>query len=199
MLIPMEIDAILEFLKEADRLKKVERQALVHSGGRHENSAEHSWHLALAALAFEKLAPEKIDILKVLKMALLHDIVEIDAGDTIVYAENKDKKITELKALERIMGILPSEIRDEFKNVWNEFELGESPEAKYVSAIDRFLPIYSNILNEGYSWKNHQISLERVNQRCEKPISEGLPLLWLKTKELLSMALKRGHIRANST
>jgi putative hydrolases of HD superfamily len=185
---------ILEFLIEADKLKKVERQTLVHNGGRRENSAEHSWHLALSALALQQYAPAKIDLLKVLKMALLHDLVEVDAGDTIVYGHQPEKAAKELAALERLTGMLPRELAEDFKQTWHEFEKGESPEAKYVHAIDRFLPIYSNVLNEGHSWKNHDISSERVIKRCEPPISEGVVGLWDVTQEMLDKSIERGHL-----
>jgi putative hydrolases of HD superfamily len=190
----MNIEKLLEFLKEADNLKKIERQTLVHNGGRHENSAEHSWHLALAALVMKDFAPKGMDLFKAMKMALLHDIVEIDAGDTIVYGHQPNKKDDELKALNRIMGLLPGDLGTDLKAVWREFEDGKSLEAKYIHAIDRFLPIYSNYLNEGYSWKNHSISAERVTKRCEPPISEGIPELWDLTRSMLEESIAKGEI-----
>jgi putative hydrolases of HD superfamily len=190
----MNIEKLLEFLKEADHLKQVERQTLVHNGGRRENSAEHSWHLAMAALVLQSFAARKIDILKAVKMALLHDIVEIDAGDVLVYADQPNKKTDELKALNRIMALLPAELSEDFKSVWLEFEQGTSEEAKYIHAIDRFLPIYSNYLNEGYSWKNHGVSAERVTSRCEPPISEGVPQLWDLARGMIEESIANGHI-----
>jgi putative hydrolase of HD superfamily len=192
----MNIEKLLLFLKEADQLKKVERQTLVHNGGRRENSAEHSWHLAMAALVMQSFAGGKIDILKAVKMALLHDIVEIDAGDTIVYGEQPNKKVDELKALNRIMGLLPDSLAEDFKSVWLEFEEGRSEEAKYIHAIDRFLPIYSNYLNEGHSWKNLGISAERVIKRCEPPISEGVPQLWDVARGMIEESIQKGDISA---
>ena len=157
---------ILEFLIEADKLKKVERQTLVHNGGRRENSAEHSWHLALTALVLQEHAPAKLDMLKVLKMALLHDLPEVDAGDMIVYGHQPDKAENERKALDRLTSLLPPALCEDFKATWLEFEDGQSAEAKYVHALDRFLPIYSNYLNQGHSWKNHNVSSERVIKLC---------------------------------
>ncbi|MGZ3721858.1 MAG: HD domain-containing protein [Bdellovibrionales bacterium] len=190
----MNIEKLLEFLKEADHLKNVERQTLIHNGGRRENSAEHSWHLAIAALVFQSFGSKNLDIGKAVKMALLHDIVEIDAGDTIVYGEQPNKKTDEAKALNRIMALLPPELEAEFKAVWLEFEDGQSEEAKYISAIDRFLPIYSNYLNEGYSWKNHGISAERVTKRCEPPISEGVPQLWDLARNMIEESIQKGDL-----
>nr|WP_295903511.1 HD domain-containing protein [uncultured Bdellovibrio sp.] len=190
----MTIESLLPFIKEIDRLKKIERQALIHNGGRRENSAEHSWHLAMAVLVLEKTSSEKIDIAKAVKMALLHDIVEIDAGDTMVYGDLSNKKASEAAALERIMGLLPSTVAEEFKSLWNEFEEGVSPEAKFVSAIDRFMPIFSNYLNEGYSWKNHKVTVDKVVAKCQPPISEGLPELWKVTERMLEESVAAGHL-----
>jgi putative hydrolase of HD superfamily len=188
----MEIERYLVFLKEADLLKKVERQTLIHNGGRRENSAEHSWHLALTVLVLQSFAPKTLDINKAIKMALLHDIVEIDAGDVFVYGDHSETKAKEAKALARLMGLLPADTECELKALWLEFEEGSSAEAKFVSAIDRFLPIYSNYLNEGHSWKNHNVPIERVVKRCEPPISEGLPELWELTKKMLEESKAKG-------
>ncbi|WP_413943699.1 HD domain-containing protein [Bdellovibrio sp. HCB-162] len=190
----MTIESLLPFIKEIDRLKKIERQALIHNGGRRENSAEHSWHLAMTVLVLEKTSPQKIDIAKAVKMALLHDIVEIDAGDTMVYGDLSNKKASEAAALERIMGLLPNTVAEEFKSLWNEFEEGVSPEAKFVSAIDRFMPIFSNYLNEGYSWKNHKVTVDKVVAKCQPPISEGLPELWKVTERMLEESVAAGHL-----
>ncbi|WP_374076452.1 HD family hydrolase [Bdellovibrio bacteriovorus] len=190
----MTIETLLPFIKEIDRLKTIERQALIHNGGRRENSAEHSWHLAMAVLVLEKTSPEKIDISKAVKMALLHDIVEIDAGDTIVYGDLSNKKNSEAAALERLMGLLPDEVSAEFKSLWNDFEEGASPEAKFVAAIDRFLPIFSNYLNQGYSWKNHKVSSDKIVAKCQPPITEGLPDLWNVTERMLEESIKAGHL-----
>lgn len=188
-----EMKSLLDFLREADRLKLVERQTLIHSGGRRENSAEHSWHLAMAALVFQGLAKEGLDMHKALKMALLHDLVEIDTGDEIVYGENAGKKEKEAAAMERLAAILPARVGEDLKAVWEEFEAGESAEAKYISAIDRFLPIFSNYLNEGHSWKAHKIAKGRVVERCQPPISE-IPGLWNATEEMLNECVEQGHL-----
>jgi putative hydrolase of HD superfamily len=184
-----EVESILSFIKEVDRLKLIERQTLIHNGGRLENSAEHSWHLALTILCFQSLAPIGCDINKAVRMALLHDVVEIDAGDTFIYADQSNKKSTELVAANRIFGILPKEIGEEFKTTWLEFEEGQCLEAKFVSALDRFLPIFSNYLNDAYTWKKHNISFEQILSRNFNPISRGITELWPIAEKMIKSAL----------
>jgi putative hydrolases of HD superfamily len=190
----MQIEDLLAFVKESDLLKRVERQTLIHNGGRRENSAEHSWHLALTALVFAKFAPKNLDLFKAVKMALMHDIVEIDAGDTIVYGHQPGKKAAESAALERIMGLLPVELDSDLASIWREFEDGESLEAKYISALDRFLPIYSNYLNDGHSWKNHSIASSRVTDKCEPLIAGSMPELWALAKKMIDESVASGDL-----
>lgn len=181
-----KVESLLQFLKEADRLKTVERQTLIHSGGRQENSAEHSWHLAMAVFVFHSMTKSKADLLKCLKMALFHDLVEVDAGDTFVYGDQTVQSQKELAAIERLSGLLPESIGNDLKETWLEFEEAQSPEAKFVKALDRFLPMFSNFLNDGYSWKKHGISLERVIAKNRGPIEAGIPELWKTTEKMLS-------------
>jgi putative hydrolase of HD superfamily len=190
----MRAEALLPFLKEVDHLKAVQRQTLVHSGERKENSAEHSWHLALAVLVFRDLAAEEIDIGRALKMALLHDLVEIDAGDTFVYANRANKNEKERAALDRVMALLPDSLGNEFRNAWLEFDANESAEAKFVSALDRFLPLYSNYLNGGHSWKNHQITSDQVVSKNQGPISKGVPELWETARRMIEESRVRGDL-----
>lgn len=191
----MDIDTLLPFIKEIDKLKSVERQTLIYTGERRENSAEHSWHLALSVLVCSSLAPEKIDVVKAMKMALLHDLVEIDAGDVIIYADQSGKKESEQKALTRLMSLLPEVLKYELEPIWQEFELGESAEARFVSALDRFLPLYSNVLNSGYSWKNHQVSFDKVITKCQPPIESGFPELWNLSKKMIDESVERGILK----
>lgn len=191
----MKTDALLPFLLEADRLKKITRQTLIHNGGRKENSAEHSWHLAIAVMLFQKLAPPSLDINRAIRMALLHDIVEIDAGDIFVYDNSSFKKDAELAAINRLTSLLPGEVGEEFKETWIDFETGETIESKYVSALDRFLPIYSNYLNEGHSWKNHGISSARVIAKNKPHINSGLPKLWATAKKMIDESIANGHLK----
>lgn len=190
----MQIQEVLNFVREADRLKLVERQSLIHSGGRRENTAEHSWHLALTTLVMARFSPTPVDANKAVLMALLHDLVEIDAGDTFVYGDLSNKAEAEQRAIERLSRLLPPEIGSEIKSIWMEFEKGECAEAKLVSAVDRFLPIYSNTLNEGHSWKKHGVTRGQVVARCEKPISVGLPELWKLTEQMLDQAVDKGDL-----
>lgn len=192
----MSIESLLPFIKEIDRLKLIERNTPIHAGGRVENTAEHSWHLAMTVLVFEKISPQKLDINKAVKMALLHDIVEIDAGDVIIYGDQSHKKDKEAKARDRIFGLLPELLAQEFMDIWNEFEEGHSPEAKYVSAIDRFLPLYSNFLNGGYSWKNHNVKADKVIAKCEPPITGGLPELWTVAQRMIQDSIENGNLKA---
>ena len=189
------IEQLLPFVKEIDRLKTINRQTPIHAGGRVENTAEHSWHLAMTVMVFEKMSPVKIDINKAVKMALLHDIVEIDAGDVIIYGDQSSKKAKEALARERIFGLLPKEIGEDLKAIWNEFEDGECAEAKFVSAIDRFLPLYSNFLNGGYSWKNHNVKAATVINKCEPPIAGGLPELWTVAKQMIDESIAKGNLQ----
>jgi putative hydrolase of HD superfamily len=190
----MQADALLPFLLEMDRLKSISRQTLVYQGRRAENAAEHSWHLAIAVLIFRHLAPPNLDIEKSLRMALLHDIVEIDAGDTFIYDESGDKNPKEIAALHRLASLLPAELGSDFQQIWLEFEKRESIEARYVNALDRFLPLYSNALNQGYSWKKHGISATNVIAKNQSPIESGLPSLWETAKRLIDEAVASGHL-----
>ena len=190
----MNIESLLPFLLEADLLKKVNRQTLIHNGGRRENSAEHSWHLAIAVLIFQKLAPASVDVHKALRMALLHDIVEIDAGDMFVYDDLSTKKSKETAGIQRLTELLPKDIAEEFREIWLDFEMGESEEARYVSALDRFLPLYSNYLNEGHSWRNHGISSSRVIAKNQPPIEAVLPSLWEIARKMIEEAVDNGHL-----
>lgn len=174
----MDLLKLKTFIIEVDKLKKVQRAAKTYHEDRLENSAEHSWHLALATLSFGMSSNKDLDLLKCLKMALLHDLVEIDAGDTIVYAEDPGKYERELEAAKQIFSLLPNEIGEDFLAIWIEFEKKESEEAKLVAALDRFLPLNSNLVNKANSWKPHNITKEQVYQKNKKDIEAGVPGLW---------------------
>lgn len=191
----MELEKIIEFIKEVDKLKSVNRATLTYHENRHENSGEHSWHLALATLVFAQASNREIDILKCLKMAIIHDVVEIDAGDQIVYQEDNGKFERELKAAKRIFGLLPSVLSKELLDLWIEFEKKETPEAIFVGSLDRFLPLYSNILNQGYSWKNFGINADKVYKKNGPAIQAGSEALWQKTDEYLKNSVKEGHLQ----
>ena len=180
---------LVKFITEIDKLKHIHRQTLTFHGKRDENSAEHSWHLAMAVLVFPRIANEEnLDVLKAVKLALIHDLVEIDAGDTFVYHDqfDSDKEKNEKLAAERLFGLLPKELSEEFHLLWQEFELRESNEAKYVAAIDRFLPIMANSLNGGHSWKKHNVSFDQVVKKNKQKILDGSKTLWDEVEKCLN-------------
>jgi len=180
------LEKTIQFIYEVDKLKSIKRNTLNFHETRVENSAEHSWHLALAVLSFQSIANVKdIDIFKAVKMAILHDIVEIDAGDNLVYNDDPTKFEREFEAAKRIFGILPKELNDHFLELWIEFEKKECPESKFVGALDRFLPLYSNILHGGHSWKEHNIPHQVITEKNKGPVSAGSEILWKKIEELL--------------
>jgi putative hydrolase of HD superfamily len=188
----MPLDAYLTFIRELDQLKSVQRKSLTYTGERLENSAEHSWHLALAVMAFHPLVKAKVDLNKAVRFALLHDVVEIDAGDTLVYADQPEKTANEAAAAQRIFGLLPE--GEEWRASWEEFEAKACPEAVYVNALDRFLPVYSNLLNEGHAWREHGVTFEQVWSRNRAAIEPVLPELWAHLAGLLERAAAAGHL-----
>lgn len=184
----------IQFILEIDKIKNIFRMTKIHDGSRRENDAEHSWHLALMAFLLSEYSKEEnIDILKVMKMCIVHDLVEIDAGDTFCYdaAGNLDKLEREQKAAERIFGLLPQDQEMELKTLWEEFDAMETPEAKYAAALDRLQPVMLNYLNNGGTWKEHHITKEQVVQRNGR-IEEGAPELWEFASGLIDEAVSKG-------
>jgi putative hydrolase of HD superfamily len=187
----------ISFLLEADKLKTVFRRNYIADGSRTENDAEHSWYFALAALLLSELAAEKVDLIKVLKMALLHDLVEIDAGDTFIYDEEakKGQREREQRAAGRIFGLLPDDQAQGLLALWQEFESGQTPESRYARSIDRLAAVLLNHASAGKSWKRHGLSkqqLVEVNQR----IAAGSPALWDYVRELIEDAARRGYVES---
>jgi putative hydrolase of HD superfamily len=185
----------LAFIQELDRLKGILRQTRVLDGARQENSAEHSWHLALCGLLLAEHAPPGTDLLRVLKMVLVHDVVEIDAGDAFAYdaAVNVGREERELLAAERIFGLLPDEQAAELRALWMEFEAGTTPDARFAVAMDRFQPLLLNFAGRGGSWRYHSVTVDRVRVRMA-PIREGAPTLWPVVEQLLDEAVARGYL-----
>ncbi len=183
----------MRFLVEVDRLKQVLRRTSIVGNDRRENSAEHSWHVTLMALVLsEHAAASGLDQLKVLKMLIVHDLVEIDAGDTFVYdqAGLEDQAEREERAAERIFGLLPAESGDELRAVWDEFEARQSPEAKFARALDRLQPMVLNYVNGGGPWQQHGIRADQVRE-INGCIEDGAPELWRYAEELIEDAVKR--------
>lgn len=179
----MHIDALekqLNFLREIDRLKSVIRQSPLLDSSRKENSAEHSWHLAMYALILNEYASGPVNTGRVIQMLMLHDIVEIDVGDFPIHGGASSQKQAELedKAAQRIFGLLPQAQGDEFLNLWREFEYGQTEDARFAKALDRFQPLLINIFTGGGTWRESSVSLDQVMSRYGLVIKRGAPQLW---------------------
>jgi putative hydrolase of HD superfamily len=186
----------IEFLLEADRLKGVKRRSYVLRGDRHENSAEHSWHVALMALVLCEHADEPVDAGRVARIMLVHDLVEIDAGDTFLYdAEGRAAQAQqELRAAERIFGLLPDGQESELRALWQEYETGNSSEARMARAVDRIMPLLHNYHTEGRAWKEHGVTREQVME-ANRHIAQGSERLWNYARELIDRAVHEGYLR----
>jgi 5'-deoxynucleotidase YfbR-like HD superfamily hydrolase len=169
----------IDFIVEIDKLKRIERRTTLIDRSRQENSAEHSWHIALMAVLLGEHAAGEVDLLRVVKMLLVHDLVEIDAGDTFCYdaAGNADKEERERRAAERLFALPPADQGVELWALWEEFEARETPEARYATALDRMQPILHNLHTDGVSWRRHGIRKQQVLTR-NRPIGDGAPTLW---------------------
>jgi putative hydrolases of HD superfamily len=180
----------LEFLLEIDHLKQVFRRSYLIGVDRNENSAEHSWHLAVAAMVLAEYSKEELDVSRVIRLVLVHDLVEIDAGDTFIYddAGNAAKAAKERGAAERVFGFLPEEQSQEFMNLWLEFEERQTAEAKFAFALDRLMPILHNAFTQGRSWREHGIRQEQALSK-NRPMSDGAPELWQTAQALIKQWL----------
>ncbi len=169
----------LDFIVEVDKLKQVLRRTSIVGESRLENSAEHSWHLGVMAALLAEYAPAGTDLGRTLTMLLIHDVVEIDAGDTFAFDEagNADKIERERKAAERLFGLLPPDQGDKLSSLWEEFEENRTSEARFANALDRFHAFVQNVSNAGGTWRRHGISKARILERMD-PIREGAPALW---------------------
>jgi putative hydrolase of HD superfamily len=185
------------FILELDRLKSVYRRTYVQSdNNRKENSAEHSWHISMVANVFHEYAHDPVDISRVINMLLIHDIVEIDAGDTFAFADQSEldgQEDKEIAAAERLFGLLPEIQFLPMKALWLEFEEAESADARFAKAIDRIHPLLQNMANNGGSWAEHKINKEQVLQRNQ--YLEGLtPKLWSYACQQIDLAVKNGWL-----
>lgn len=177
---PTHLERQLTFLREIDKLKSVLRMSPLVDRSRRENSAEHSWHLAMYALVLSEHAAVPIDVVRVVKMLLLHDIVEIDAGDTPFHdpSMHAEQAMREQLAAERIFSLLPEAQAAGFRELWAEFEAAESDDAKFAKALDRFQPLIHNVATDGGTWNAAQVSEEQVHARYGPVIQRGAPALW---------------------
>lgn len=185
----------LNFIVEIDKLKSIIRKTRIADSTRHENSAEHSWQLALMALTLAEHANEPIDIMRVVKMVLVHDIVEIDAGDTFLFDEagHEDKAEREQKAAERLFGLLPADIAQELRAIWDEFEARQTASSRFANALDRIAPLLLNYETKGGSWREYNISADRVLKRVAY-IQDGSQTLWEYTQKLIASAVALGYL-----
>lgn len=186
----------IDFIKEIDKLKYIQRKTKLFNSDRNENDAEHSWHLALMAMVLVEHANEKIDLLKVMKMVLIHDIVEIDAGDTFIYDMQKNHSNTEEERLaaNRIFGLLPEDQGKEFIAVWEEFEAGETAEAKFARAMDRLEPLLQNSSNNGGTWNEPGVNYSKVYAK-KSVIKEGAEKIWEYAETLINEGVKKGILK----
>jgi putative hydrolases of HD superfamily len=187
----------IQFLIEIDKLKHVFRRTRLFNQSRYENDAEHGWHMSIMALIFAEYANDlNINVYKVIKMALIHDIVEIDAGDTFLYAENIQEKKYNLEkaAAFRIFGLLPEDQRDEFIALWEEFEKKETPEAKFAGSLDRLGPVMQNYFDNGHAWQKNSITSDKV-MSVNSQIEKGSVRIWDYAKSLIEESLQSGNLK----
>lgn len=185
----------LTFLLEIDRLKGVLRQSRLLHENRRENSAEHSWHLAMLALLLAEYADTPVDVARVVKLVLIHDLVEIDAGDTYCYDAQgqQDKALREHQAATRLFGLLPPAQADELWSLWREFEARETPEAAFASALDRLMPLLHNYGSGGALWRQHAIHERQVLAR-NAPIAAASATLWELARAIIAEAVEQGYL-----
>jgi putative hydrolases of HD superfamily len=178
------LDQQFAFLNEADRLKSVLRATTLVDGSRPENSGEHSWHLALYALVLADQAGPGVDINRVIRMLLIHDLVEIDVGDVPIHSANgaahgsTETQAAEAKAADRIFGLLPSDLRDDLRAVWDEFEAARSPDALFAKSLDRVQPVMANLMSGGGTWTTYNVTYDQLESRVGVKIANGAPALW---------------------
>ena len=186
----------IEFAVTVDKMKEVLRRNLVVSGERRENDAEHSWHLALMAMLLEEYSAEKVNIERVLKIALVHDLVEVYAGDTFAYDEKgyEDKEERERAAADKLFGSLESEQSAEFRALWDEFEAAETPESKYANAIDRIQPLILNYLMNGHTWKLGNVHAPQIYKRMDI-IRTAAPELWQIVEGVIADSIEKGILK----
>jgi putative hydrolase of HD superfamily len=178
------LDSQLAFLDEADRLKSVTRATTLNNASRRENSAEHSWHIALYALTLAEHAPPGVSIDRVIRMLLLHDLVEIDTGDTPIHSQNGDAHGSaatadaEQRAADRIFGLLPPDQATAFRALWDEFEAAETPDAVFAKSVDRVQPVMANLASGGGTWTEYAVTRDQLESRVGAKVARGAPAIW---------------------
>lgn len=191
------LDRQFAFAREIDKEKKISRQTYLSDASRRETDAEHAWHAAVMAVLLNEYANEKIDVLKTVSMLLIHDIVEIDAGDTYAYDEEgkKTQRQREERAAKRIYGMLPKDQEQKLRDLWEEFEEAKTPEAKFARAMDHIQPVMLNAAADGRSWEEHQVTLTQILGR-NKTTKDGSKILWDYAREnWIDRNVENGKIR----
>ncbi len=189
----------LQFCLEIDKEKQIKRQTLVSDGSRQEDDAEHAWHLAIMAMILREHANEDIDLLRVMSMVLIHDLVEVYAGDTYAYDTEglKTQKEREMKAAKRLYGILPKDQEEEFMNLWLEFEEEKTPESKFAHTLDNFQPAMLNDATLGSKWREHQVHLSQILKRNEHT-KDGSQTLWdYQVEHIIQPNVENGNIKSD--
>lgn len=190
------LEAQFAFLNEADRLKSVLRATTLCDGSRPENSGEHSWHLALYALVLADQAAPGVDINRVIKMLLVHDLVEIDVGDVPIHSANgaahgsADTQAAEARAADRIFGLLPNDLRDDLRAIWDEFEAAETADARFAKSLDRVQPVMANLQSGGGTWVTYNVTADQLDTRVGAKIAKGAPQLWAWVREKTRLYFK---------
>lgn len=185
----------IQFIVEIDKVKNIFRQTYLTDAGRKENDAEHSWHIALMAYLLQEYAEESVDVGKVMLMVLIHDLVEIDAGDTYAYdaAGAETKRDRETAAADRIFGMLPEDQGTYFRELWEEFEAYETAEAKYAHLLDNFQPLLLNDASDGLSWTEHKVRKSQIYKRNER-IEETSGEIWRCMQGIIQKHIEKGHV-----
>ena len=186
----------ITFILELDKLKHVLRQSILLDQSRRENDVEHSWHLAMMVMILGEYAPAGVDLQRVMKMALVHDIIEIDAGDTFIYADQTGKAERERRAADRIFALLPSDQAIEIRALWDEFEDGATPEACFAAALDRIEPLLLNIYTQGLMWQKNGVTADQVRARNYAVLDNGAPALADYVRTLIENAVTKGDLPA---
>lgn len=186
----------IEFLKRIGQLVTIIRQTLIVDGSRRENDAEHSWHMATAAILLQEYASEEIDLCRTIELALVHDLIEIDAGDTYAYdpAANVGREQRERLAADKLFGMLPDDQALYFRGLWDEFEVRQTPEARFAAALDRVQSVILNYTAGGQSWVDHGVTADQVRQRIA-PVKDGSPKLWNYLNTVIDDSQQRGWLR----
>ena len=189
----------MNFIIEIDKLKEIVRQTYISSAERKETDAEHAWHFAIMAVLLAEYANEPVDVMKVVKMALIHDLVEIDAGDTYLYDEEgaKTKADRENKAADRLFHMLPEDQGEEFDSIWREFEERKTPEARFAAALDRLQPVMLNDATNGKAWEEHGITEEQVRSHKKKK-KKGSLSIWEYLEKIFDKNIEKGKIQRSS-